>query len=403
MKSDIAIKVESVSKDYILHQPQIDESGKAVHTFCALDNVSFEIKKGQKVGLIGPNGSGKSTLLKILAGVTKPTSGRVVINGRVASILDIGAGFHPDLTGKENIFLNGQLLGFSKKEIEKKCDEIVAFSEVGRFIGEPVKNYSNGMYLRLAFSIMIHLDFDVYLLDEVMNVGDVSFQLKVNQYLEDHQKRKNATYIFVSHNQAELASHCEYFYILNKGKIDKQGGVDLTEDYVNKTFDQQNTYLPKNNIQLTDESSLKNDYVDIEEINVSRDADGQIKRDKPIQLNCFLQFKQTAEVDVGFGIENVLGHELCYISSLHDLTISESKKFKNERVLVSASLPAFTLKKGNYILTISIAVNQKHIVIQQFKVLTFLVDEKHASSSQLAGRVPNVPLIKGDWSFKVVK
>src|SRR5690606_19206903 len=131
--------------------------------------------KGENVGIIGPNGSGKSTLLKILAGVTKPTSGTVDINGRIASILDIGAGFHPELSGKENVFLNGQILGFAKSEIAPKYKEIVEFSGIGKYIDEPVKNYSNGMYLRLAFSIMVHLDFDIYLFDEVMSVGDAEF------------------------------------------------------------------------------------------------------------------------------------------------------------------------------------------------------------------------------------
>src|SRR5690606_26872536 len=177
MVNENAIIVENLSKVYQLQKPRVLEDGTLTHELKALDSVSFEIKRGESVGIIGPNGSGKSTLLKILAGVTKPTSGSVKIRGKVASILDIGAGFHPELSGRENVFLNGQIHGFSKKEIEAKFDEIVQFSGIEKFIGEPVKNYSNGMYLRLAFSIMANLDFDVYLFDEVFSVGDAEFGL----------------------------------------------------------------------------------------------------------------------------------------------------------------------------------------------------------------------------------
>lgn len=199
MKTDIAIQISNVSKVYPLRHPQMDEEGNLVHEHWALKDVSLEIKKGESVGIIGPNGSGKSTLLKILAGVTKPTQGEVKIRGKVASILDIGAGFHPELSGRENVYLNGQIHGFSKKEIASKFDEIVAFSGIEKFIDEPVKNYSNGMYLRLAFSIMAHLDFDVYLLDEVLSVGDAEFQNKCIEMICD-LSNNNKTVISIYHN-----------------------------------------------------------------------------------------------------------------------------------------------------------------------------------------------------------
>lgn len=180
MKSNIAIEVINLVKTYSLRSQSSDGKGE----FKALDGVSFKVEKGQSVAIIGSNGSGKSTLLKILAGVTKPTSGSVAISGKVASILDVGAGFHPELSGRENILVNGQLLGFSKKEITPKIKDIIDFSGIGHFIHEPVKNYSNGMFLRLAFSIVVHLDFDVYLFDEVLGVGDAEFREKVKKYLQ---------------------------------------------------------------------------------------------------------------------------------------------------------------------------------------------------------------------------
>ena len=185
MNSNLVVSAKSLSKNYVLKHLIKDAQGNIVREHKALQDISFEIKKGESVGIIGPNGSGKSTLLKILSGVTKPTSGSIEIVGRVASILDIGAGFHQELTGRENIFLNGTILGFSHKEIEQQYEQIIDFSGIGSYIEEPVKNYSNGMYLRLAFSILAQLDFDVYLFDEVMSVGDAEFiqktRNKINQ------------------------------------------------------------------------------------------------------------------------------------------------------------------------------------------------------------------------------
>lgn len=212
MRDELAISVSNLFKVYSLTN---DKSNNKTSNFKALDNISFEIKKGESVAIIGANGSGKSTLLKILAGITKPSSGNVTIRGRVASILDIGAGFHPELIGRENIYLNGQILGFTKKDIQKKEAEIIAFSGIGDFINEPVKNYSNGMFLRLAFSIIVHLDFDIYLFDEVLGVGDAEFREKSKAVF----KNSNKTIVMVSHDLHEINSFCEYSIQLSKGKL----------------------------------------------------------------------------------------------------------------------------------------------------------------------------------------
>ncbi len=219
MSSGPAIKVENISKKFTLQRSIEDVEGNYTNTLWALRDVSFEIKKGESVALIGPNGSGKSTLLQILAGVTKPTSGRVEIDGKVASILDIGAGFHPELSGRENVFLNGQILGFTKKEIQAKYDEIVEFSGVRNFIDEPGKNYSKGMYLRLAFSIMAHLDFDVYLLDEVLGVGDVGFRSKCFDKIERLIAEGGKSFLIISHDLNEISEICDKAFLLEEGKV----------------------------------------------------------------------------------------------------------------------------------------------------------------------------------------
>jgi lipopolysaccharide transport system ATP-binding protein len=192
--------------------------GDTVEEFWALKDVSFEVKRGEVLGIIGRNGAGKSTLLKILSRITDPSEGRVIINGRVASLLEVGTGFHPELTGRENIYLNGAILGMSRAEIKRKFDEIVAFSEVEKFLDTPVKRYSSGMYVRLAFAVAAHLEPDILVVDEVLAVGDAEFQKKCLGKMDDvaHAGR---TVLFVSHNMQTVAALCNHGLFLANGTI----------------------------------------------------------------------------------------------------------------------------------------------------------------------------------------
>ena len=184
----------------------------------ALQDVSFEIRRGEIVGIIGRNGSGKSTLLKILSRITEPTLGEARIYGRVGSLLEVGTGFHPELTGRENIYLNGAILGMKKAEIDRKFDEVVAFAEVETFLDTPVKHYSSGMYLRLAFSVAAHLEPEILLVDEVLAVGDAAFQQKCMGKMGDVAK-EGRTILFVSHNMAAVENLCERAVVLDSGKV----------------------------------------------------------------------------------------------------------------------------------------------------------------------------------------
>ncbi|GDX62470.1 hypothetical protein LBMAG34_0040 [Candidatus Saccharibacteria bacterium] len=197
--------------------------------FWALKGIDFEINKGEVVGIIGKNGSGKSTLLKIMSRITEPTTGEIVMNGRVASLLEVGTGFHPELTGRENVYFNGSILGMKKKEIDAKFDEIVAFSEVEKFLDTPVKFYSSGMYVRLAFAVAAHLDPDILIVDEVLAVGDAAFQKKCLGKMKQ-SAAEGRTVLFVSHSMSSVSKLCKKAIFLKNGKVVKHGPVEKVID-----------------------------------------------------------------------------------------------------------------------------------------------------------------------------
>jgi lipopolysaccharide transport system ATP-binding protein len=212
--------------------------GATEEDFWALRDVSFDINRGEAIGIIGRNGAGKSTLLKILSRITEPTRGRVEIEGRVASLLEVGTGFHPELTGRENIFLNGAILGMSREEIRRKFDEIVAFAEVERFLDMPVKRYSSGMYVRLAFSVAAHVEPDILIVDEVLAVGDVAFQNKCLGKMREVAGGKDRTVLFVSHNLAAVRALCHRGMCLSQGRIAAAGPIEqVIEHYMGTVLD----------------------------------------------------------------------------------------------------------------------------------------------------------------------
>jgi len=253
--SDNVIQVQNLSKSYVLsHQSggtggrfkykrfsdalitaatapfralqKEDASDSKRETFWALNDVSFDIKRGDVVGIVGRNGAGKSTLLKILSRITEPSSGRVEITGRVASLLEVGTGFHPELTGRENIYLNGAILGMTRREIKKKFDEIIAFAEVEKFLDTPVKHYSSGMYVRLAFSVAAHLEPEILVIDEVLAVGDVPFQKKCLGKMQDVSTQEGRTVLFVSHNLTAVQTLCGKAIHLKAGRLVGMGPAE---------------------------------------------------------------------------------------------------------------------------------------------------------------------------------
>ncbi len=265
--SDIAIRVDHLGKQYRLGGQQAaystfrealvnsaknswqwlkGERNADLNTFWALDDVSFEVKHGEAIGIIGRNGAGKSTLLKILSRITSPTRGRVDIYGRVGSLLEVGTGFHPELSGRENIYLNGAILGMSRVEIARKFDEIVDFSGVERFLDTPVKHYSSGMFVRLAFAVAAHLEPEILVVDEVLAVGDAEFQKKCLGKM-GNVAQEGRTVLFVSHNMAAIRNLCPVTIWINKGKLETQGTTQTVVDH----------YLKKSSLVSSDNKNLE--------------------------------------------------------------------------------------------------------------------------------------------------
>lgn len=285
--SEIAIRVQNLSKVYPITQKDDNAKhpgglwnkfsiGKKTKTeeFYALKDVSFEIKKGEAVGIIGRNGAGKSTLLKILSGITEPTDGRIEIYGTVASVLEVGMGFHPELTGRENIYLSGTMLGIPKKQIEAKFDEIVEFAGVEKFIDTAVKHYSSGMYVRLAFSVVTNIDADILLFDEVLSVGDLAFQMKCSKKIKELVEKKK-TVLLVSHNMNDIQHLCKSVIYLKRGIVNQNGNIETVKDYFEQSYVDNNPI----NEEITEENNSKtnNNILNKEWNDIDSPGDDSIK------------------------------------------------------------------------------------------------------------------------------
>jgi lipopolysaccharide transport system ATP-binding protein len=316
----------------------------------SLRDISFNVSRGDVLGIIGKNGAGKSTLLKILSRVTAPTTGEIKIKGRVASLLEVGTGFHPELTGKENIFLNGAILGMSKKEIKSKFDEIVEFSGVERFINTPVKRYSSGMYVRLAFAVAAHLDPEILIVDEVLAVGDADFQKKCLGKMQDVSSQ-GRTVLFVSHNVSAVKNLCTKGLFLEKGKIVPSSSLEQAIElyFGTKTYDSYqkewngeakpgNSSLKVNRVALADVSGKIPDI-----INISKDLmlniEFEVIKDNTIPIFSFGVFHANSELVFGSlsNVEKEYG----------------SKKYGPGRYTISCTIPGNTLNNGRFFITIN--------------------------------------------------
>lgn len=347
-----------------------DSSTNSSDIIWALRDVSFEVKEGEVVGFIGKNGAGKSTLLKILSKVTSPTSGRAEIRGRVSSLLEVGTGFHPELTGRENIYLNGTVLGMKKKEIDRKFDEIVAFSEVEKFLDTPVKRYSSGMRVRLAFSVAAHLDPEILVIDEVLAVGDLAFQKKCLGKMENMSKG-GRTVLFVSHNMGIISELCNRCILLSNGEIIGMGEAkDTISKYIsNNSISAGYIELRKWSVDRSVDGPMRILYLS------TRDHNGQIQSQfvygQPITFNIGVCGQSGATCIVRVGIRDSAGYRILHFSNTDDsfelsLPSSESE--------IHMCLPENVLNDGTYNVTVWLGdgFNLLHDVVR--KCLSFTVE-----------------------------
>lgn len=231
MSNETIIKFEHVTKTFSrLSQktfkefiPALFKGEETSQSFTVLDDINFEITKGETVGIIGPNGSGKSTILKLIAGVMSPNKGKITVKGKISPLIELGAGFHPELTGLENIYLNGAILGMSRKDIDKNLQSIIDFAELKEFIDQPVKHYSSGMYMRLAFAVAVHVNPEILIVDEILAVGDQAFQNKCFKRMEEFKKSKDVTIIFVSHSLGQVEKFCTRSIYINDHHVQYDG------------------------------------------------------------------------------------------------------------------------------------------------------------------------------------
>jgi len=395
--SDTIIRVENLGKRYSLKHQQEGRQYKALRDviadgaksfvrplmgegtnasnpghedFWALRDVNFEIKQGDRVGIIGRNGAGKSTLLKILSRIVEPTEGRISIKGRVASLLEVGTGFHPELTGRENIYLNGAILGMGKAEIKRKFDEIVDFAEVEKFLDTPVKRYSSGMYVRLAFAVAAHLEPEILIVDEVLAVGDAQFQKKCLGKMEDVGK-EGRTVLFVSHNMGAITQLCNKGIYLNRGHITGRGEID---DVV---------------VQYVSSASSDGGCVEFEQNHRGREIFCKrlfISNSPGERANAEIDVRFPSYINIIYSVERPISNvELSVKISASDgraiLTSSQSDSAPSKvrhrasgNYSASVKIPEMFLMPGSYLITISfhepmVRVIEEHVDILGFTVL----------------------------------
>jgi len=375
-------------------EPEFDE-------FWALKDVSFEIKQGDRIGIIGRNGAGKSTLLKILSRITEPSCGRISIKGRVASLLEVGTGFHPELTGRENIYLNGAILGMSKVEIKRQFDEIVAFAEVEKFLDTPVKRYSSGMYVRLAFAVAAHLEPEILIVDEVLAVGDAQFQKKCLGKMEDVSKG-GRTVLFVSHQMSAVTRLCEKCLLLDQGNLKLDGDVYVvTNKYLQSdlgTSAERSWSDPK--------TAPGNDIVRLKAVRIV--SNGSITDTVDISHAVTIEveywnYKSDSELICGLAFLNEQGVILFISNDFNEADWSNKPKLLGKYKSI-CTLPANLLSEGQVRISVQVRnVNHLDNHILEHDIVAFqVVDSNNLGALQYnwSGHIPG--LIRPKLSWKVL-
>ena len=419
---DIILKAENISKQYRLgtvgtgtlshdlnrwwHQvrgkedPYLkigdanDRSTKGSSEYVwALQDINFEVERGEVLGIIGKNGAGKSTLLKILSKVTAPTTGSIKSRGRIASLLEVGTGFNPELTGKENIFLNGAILGMTKKEIASKLDEIVEFSGCERYIDTPVKRYSSGMTVRLAFAVAAFLEPEILVIDEVLAVGDAEFQKKAIGKMQDISREGGRTVLFVSHNMAAVKSLCTRGIVMENGKVKLIDDIEKAVSY----------YLSGTYGDSLNNRKFGNDYdKEVFRLNeISLNCDNQnatLEEDKVIELLTLITFKNNDadRYHITYHLYNEMGEALFSFHHSHDdhMTLKKGENF------ISCKFPKHFFQSGNFYLTLFIVEDRRRSIFSERDIMSFTVVDGSRDLGVYMGREPGYIKPQFQWSLK---
>ena len=424
--SDTVLKVEHLSKKYIIgHQQRehyvalrdvltngMSSIGRKLlgafgyrgnsgdngtrEEFWALRDVSFEVKQGERIGIIGRNGAGKSTLLKILSRITEPTSGRVSIKGRVASLLEVGTGFHPELTGRENIFLNGAILGMSRVEIKRKFDEIVAFAEIEKFLDTPVKRYSSGMYVRLAFAVAAHLEPEILLVDEVLAVGDAQFQKKCLGKMEDVSTKEGRTVLFVSHNMAAVQQLCQRGIVLKDGQVNFNGDIARS---INHYAQDVKTIQAVNLAERRDrQGSQLLKFTKVRFFDSLGNELHQVVSGQDVFIRfCYVSDKvmSNAVVNIAFNVRSSQGYLL---TNLNSLDIERYSMDLYPTGFFQCAWPRFNLRSGSYDCALFCAVNGDIVDWLQSAFSMQVEDGDFFGTGKIINREQGDILVQYEWS-----
>lgn len=368
----------------------------------ALQDINFEVNQGEVLGIIGKNGAGKSTLLKILSRVTSPTTGSIKTRGRIASLLEVGTGFHPEMTGRENVYLNGAILGMTKKEIASKIDEIIEFSGCERYIDTPVKRYSSGMTVRLAFAVAAHLDPEILVIDEVLAVGDADFQKKAIGKMQEMSSEGGRTVLFVSHNMVAVQSLCTRLIVVENGNISYEGNVEqgirayLNSNKINSSLYKVNQFIAENEdaefrfLDYKIHQGLVDNYnfLSNENINVSFN---------------YIVKNNIKGLRIGFDLID-LSSEVVVFRSFHDdnshlISITEAGKYCSKVVI-----PANLLKSGLYGLKFSIGIHaERWLVYDDELVVNFFVTNNEGTNKAYKDQRPGIIMPMLDWKNTIIK
>ncbi len=383
------------SKDKNIEENDRTSIGQSEYVY-ALKDINFEVNTGEVLGVIGKNGAGKSTLLKILSKITAPSTGEIKIKGRMASLLEVGTGFHPELSGRENIFLNGAILGMRRHEIKAKFDEIVEFSGVSRYVDTPVKRYSSGMYVRLAFAVAAHLEPEILIIDEVLAVGDTEFQKKCLGKMKDVSGH-GRTVLFVSHNMAAIKQLCHRAIFLKNGGLLKEGDAKSVVDYylkdgreisISKSWDNLNDAPGNENIRLKKISvSPAESETDIISIETG------IKFE--IEYVNYVEGKTTDFTMFLFNQDEIMMFESGIILSQNNDSVKGHYK-------ISTIIPAYYLNSGEYHINIVFGESQRYFLYLHNDILSFEIEENGANKGSNLKRSPGILRPNFDWKYNLV-